>query len=181
MTLPTALRIGLLLVLALVAAPAALAEESSRSIGDPPAEAATRAVGELLEGVAQTAGELRQTASERADATGVFLTPDDAIALAEGNPEIAAWLDDHPNDDARASFDEGSREWEVSFTTTEGEITTTIAVAIVVDQTSVVRETRTDHQVAWMMARGYEGGLRSGDQQAAAVDPTDGSVRGGDD
>lgn len=131
---------------------------TSRSVADPPPAAATAAVGELLEGVAQTAAELNIAAAQQTPRTAVFLAPDDAVAVAESNDEIATWIDRNPVDDSQATFDDISGEWEVSFIVVEPDGTrTTTAVAVVVDATGDVREVRTEHQVAWMMARGYEG------------------------
>jgi hypothetical protein len=89
---------------------------------------------------------------------GPTLTKDRAIAAALGNEKVAEWLDRYPGNSLSrdASFDEDTRLWTIrvwSSLPEAGEV----ALAKVDDATGSVTEAWTGPQVAWKMARGYEG------------------------
>lgn len=82
------------------------------------------------------------------------LTSDAAETIARTSRRLNAWLDEHPVKRTAAVFDEKKQEWTVSFIDAKEVV---IAVVLVNDDRSSVTETRTGPQVAWQMARGYEG------------------------
>jgi hypothetical protein len=152
-----------LLVVALAAlflAPGALgAEEPERAVEAPPPAAAADAVNALLGALSRDVAELERSAAPPAEPTAdVVLTPDEAIAIADGEDRLVAWLADTPSHRSTADFEEEDGVWKVDYVgrDEDGDEVVT-AVVLVRDDDGQVTEVRTGHQVAWMMARGYEG------------------------
>ena len=85
------------------------------------------------------------------------LTEERATALFVADPKVAHWLDRYPDDATRtsdASFDDADRRWTVKvWQGAAGQI----ALGKVDDGTREVTEAWTGPQVAWKMARGYDG------------------------
>ncbi|HEX7309764.1 MAG TPA: hypothetical protein VF232_01175 [Gaiellaceae bacterium] len=84
------------------------------------------------------------------------LTDDRAIAIFRADPKVKAWLARYPTGGrtADAQFHEDFRYWQVNLWWGKaGEI----ATGRVDDATSKVTEAWTGPQVAWKMARGYDG------------------------
>jgi Glycosyltransferase family 87 len=84
----------------------------------------------------------------------IVLNAETAEKIARTSRRLNAWLRDHPIKRTAAVSDEAKREWTVSFIDAKEVV---IAVVLVDDARSAVTETRTGPQVAWQMARGYEG------------------------
>jgi hypothetical protein len=86
------------------------------------------------------------------------LTEERAIALAREDPGIAAWVSRYPAEGLTetAEFDEEDRVWRVKLWSTlpgAGQI----VLAKVEDDSGRLTEAWTGPQVAWTMARGYDG------------------------
>ena len=85
------------------------------------------------------------------------LTEDEAISVALANPKIDDWVERYPRKGLtrEGTFDEAAGLWTVKVWT-QGEAGQ-IVLAKVEDATGRVTEAWTGPQVAWGMARGYEG------------------------
>jgi hypothetical protein len=90
--------------------------------------------------------------------TGPSLTERQAIRLVMRYPKVADWVDRYPVEDRsrEASFDEDTGLWEVKVWS-DAPDTGQIVEAKVDDATAAVTEAWTGPQVAWKMARGYDG------------------------
>ena len=124
---------------------------------------ALAAAGGVIDGVAEGAADLREqvTGRDRADRADTpyapALTRDEAISLAEADARLTAWVTDHPIRRTTAELQEKDRRWKVSFVGGTADDEVVEAEVYVSDETGDIAEVRTGPQVAWMMARGYEG------------------------
>lgn len=86
------------------------------------------------------------------------LSEEEAIELALANPKIHDWVGRYPPAGLTkdATFQEDKKSWEVKVWSSEPDAGQ-IVLATVDDATRVVTEAWTGPQVAWGMARGYEG------------------------
>jgi hypothetical protein len=101
---------------------------------------------------AAAAPELVTPESQTVAPVGYELTAKRAIAIASRSPTVRAERERH--DDFRpAAYTRGPGRWQVSWFDGDREV----AQARVDDQLGIVLEAWTGHQVAWSMARGYEG------------------------
>ncbi|MEX2414374.1 MAG: glycosyltransferase 87 family protein, partial [Thermoleophilaceae bacterium] len=109
-------------------------------------------VGPAAPSPAVAAPELKTPASQTEPPPGYELSAEQAIRIAARADEIRAERRDH--DDFRpAAYARGPGRWQVSWFDGDDEV----AQARVDDSLGVVLEAWTGHQVAWPMARGYEG------------------------
>jgi hypothetical protein len=94
----------------------------------------------------------------REEPTGPVLTDGQAIRVASRYPKIADWVDRYPAKGLtkEASFDEDTGSWEVNIWSDRPEAGQ-IVEAKVEDSTGRVTEAWVGPQVAWKMARGYDG------------------------
>ncbi len=76
-----------------------------------------------------------------------------AIEIARGDPNVVEAAREHP--DLRPSADraDSDHDWEVGFFADDRQL----VQVVVDDETGEIEESWTGHQVAWRMARGYEG------------------------
>jgi hypothetical protein len=90
--------------------------------------------------------------------TKPVLTEERALAAALAFPKLAHWLDRYPARSLsnEATYDEDTRTWTIKVWSSLPEAGQ-VALARVDDSTSSVTEAWTGPQVAWKMARGYEG------------------------
>ncbi|MDX6645812.1 MAG: hypothetical protein QOK40_1539 [Miltoncostaeaceae bacterium] len=146
-----------LLVLALLAAPAAAAP--GRSVAAPTPAAAADAVRGMVVGAAQGGVDLLAAATgARPRAAPPTLTEAEATSLARADPKIAGWIKDHRPTRVAAVLDPQKSAWTVDFIRKDGKGVEYIdAQAFISDATGELTETRVGPQVAWQMARGYEG------------------------
>jgi len=159
------------LVLAPVATASAQQQPSAGLAVTTPSEALA-AVDGVLDGMAKGAADLQRQAGSRAggSSTGsegsagasgssytAALTRDEAIAIAEADPDLQAWLADHPSRRTAAEFQAKDKRWKVSFVGGPKDAEVVEAEVYVGDEEGNIAEVRTGPQVAWMMARGYEG------------------------
>lgn len=142
----------LLASVALVGAGPAAAQHGSTPEPVRAAAASVTAAGKAL----QTAGT--GTTSKPGDTPPAALTEAEVTATARTSRRINDWIADHPIARTAAEFDDDKREWTVFFVSKDaaGEETTE-AQALISDGTGEITEVRTGPQVAWMMARGYDG------------------------
>ncbi len=81
------------------------------------------------------------------------ITKQQAEKIAAKDPKVIEARREHPSLETVSEYKEDQRDWQVGFLTDGDEI-----VQVVVDEdTGVAKETWTGEQVAWRMARGYEG------------------------
>jgi hypothetical protein len=87
------------------------------------------------------------------------LTPAGATRIARTSGRLRDWIDDHPITRTTATRDAKTRVWTVWFVARDRETRKerTEAQVLVSDDTGRITEVRTGPQVAWMMARGYDG------------------------
>ncbi len=83
---------------------------------------------------------------------GYELRARDAIAIANADPDVAATRERWGDLEATAEV-KFPDTWEIGYHSEDGER----ALVVVIDSTGEVKESWTGHQVAWQMARGYEG------------------------
>ncbi len=147
------------LVAAMVAVPGAHAASVGMSVTTP--SEALAAVGGVLDGVARGAADLQSQAGARAAGTPEYrasLSKDEATRIAKDDARLKAWTAEHPIRRTAAEFEKKDRRWKVSFVggpSAKAEVVE--AEVYVSDEDGAVAEVRVGPQVAWMMARGYEG------------------------
>ena len=76
-----------------------------------------------------------------------------AVKIAERDPNAIEAKREHPDVFPSANQSDSDRDWEVGFFADDEQI----VQVVVDDQSGEVEESWTGHQVAWRMARGYEG------------------------
>ena len=77
----------------------------------------------------------------------------DAVEIARGDENAIEAASEHPDLRPSATRADGDRDWEVGFFSGDDQL-----VQVVVDDHSgEIEESWTGHQIAWKMARGYEG------------------------
>jgi hypothetical protein len=98
---------------------------------------------------------------------GPRLTEAAAIRAFRAEQKVADWLDRYPpRPTTQADFDEEARSWEVKIWSGDAG---QIAEGEVDDETGVVTEAWTGPQVAWKMARGYDGAFGGKEINSAPV------------
>ncbi len=81
-----------------------------------------------------------------------------AMAIADGDPRIQDWIADREITRTIAELDRSKDQWTAWYISEDGEgEEVTEAQAFIADDTGHIDEVRTGPQVAWSMARGYEG------------------------
>ncbi len=76
-----------------------------------------------------------------------------AIEIAERDPNAIEGKREHPDLFPSANQAESDRDWEVGFFAEDKQL----VLVVVDDESGEVEESWTGHQVAWRMARGYDG------------------------
>lgn len=123
------------------------------ALSAPPAAAAENPAGQPPFG-AEPLAPLHRVADLDASPPGFELTPREAIAIADGAPEVEAEREDSPGMRPRA-YTRGDDRWQVDYSA-GGE---DVAQAVIDDRTGAVVESWRDHQVEVKLARGYEGAV----------------------
>jgi hypothetical protein len=124
---------------------------------------ALAAVDGVLGGVARGAADLQSRASAQASRArgdadySPSLSREEAIAIAEDDAQLQAWVADHPVTRTTAELEGKDRRWKVSFVGGPTDAEVVEAEVYVGDEEGNIAEVRVGPQVAWMMARGYEG------------------------
>ena len=81
------------------------------------------------------------------------VSEDKAVAIAESDPNAIQALREHPDLHPSANQSDSDRDWEVGFFADDQQL----VQVVVDDESGEVEESWTGHQVAWRMARGYDG------------------------
>jgi len=124
---------------------------------------ALAAVDGVLDGVANGARDLQQKAASQASSAGgegsyeASLTSEEATTIAEADPRLQAWIAGNPISRTAAELQKKDKRWKVSFIGGPKDAEVVEAEVYVGDEEGNIAEVRTGPQVAWMMARGYEG------------------------
>ena len=130
-----------------------------------PSEALAAVSGEL-QGVAQGAAALQAKASatvaEKTDSYVPALSGAEATNIAKADPRLKDWLADHPVHRDASEFQKADHRWKISFVGGPKTSEVVEAEVYVDDETGDIHEVRVGPQVAWMMARGYEGAFGRG-------------------
>ncbi len=157
--------VALACAIALALPMAAWAQQPPASAGlavTTPSEALA-AVDGVLDGVANGARDLQQKAASQASSAGgegsyeASLTSEEATTIAEADPRLQAWIADNPINRTAAELQKKDKRWKVSFIGGPKDAEVVEAEVYVGDEEGNIAEVRTGPQVAWMMARGYEG------------------------
>ncbi len=155
---PRAVALLAALALAASAAPAAAATSSPAHAVEPTPAEATAAAGDLVAGVAREASEITDVLSRPALERKASLTDQEVEAIAETSEQLQEW--GGARDIARTAVeydpDQGLHTYYVVSKDPDGGETVEAQV-FVSDERGEITEVRTGPQVAWMMARGYEG------------------------
>src|SRR5689334_11908376 len=136
------------------------AAEPPHAITAPSAPAASAAVSQFLSAVAVDAADLQRGTRQRTPPPKpAKLTEAEATSIARGSGRLQDWIGGHPITRTAATFDKSTRLWTVWFVHKDAKSgkETTEAQVFVDDNAGEITEVRTGPQVAWMMARGYEG------------------------
>ena len=107
----------------------------------------------LAAAVAAAALALLAPATAAAQEDDPPISEERAIAIAERDQNAIAAKREHPDLFPSANQAEGDRDWEVGFFAEDKQL----VLVVVDDQSGEVEESWTGHQVAWRMARGYDG------------------------
>ncbi|MCB0873458.1 MAG: DUF2029 domain-containing protein [Actinobacteria bacterium] len=124
-----------------------------------PAQAIS-AVQEVVDAFATDATRLRDELHRTESVIRNTSSLDDAevLAIAEGNPKVEDWIADHPVTRTTPSYDREKDQHTVWFVAKRDDgKEVTEAQIIIDDESGEITEVRTGPQVAWMMARGYDG------------------------
>ena len=154
-------------VIALVAALALVAAPSLNAAGltiTTPAEALAAVSGEL-NGIAAGAAALQAQASARAAGKTPYsatLSSEEATTLAKADQRLKDWIADHPTHRTASELQDKDHRWKVSFISGPKTAEVVEAEVYVRDGDGSIAEVRVGPQVAWMMARGYEGAFGRG-------------------
>jgi hypothetical protein len=122
-----------------------------------PAEA-TAAVGDLVRAVADKATEIQDGLGKPAPSTEPTLTDEEVTAIAESSSKLQDWISGR--DISRTAVDYDAKDGVHTFFAVSEDADgheTVEAQVLVSDETGEITEVRTGPQVAWMMARGYDG------------------------
>ena len=118
--------------------------------------AAASAAGALVLATAAGAPEARAQAPAQTPARAQDEPPiseEQAIRIAERDANVLEARREHPDLHPSANQSDSDRDWEVGFFTDDEQV----VLVVVDDQSGAVEESWTGHQVAWRMARGYDG------------------------
>jgi len=132
--------------------------QPARATSTGPAEA-VQGVRDLVRGFARQADDLERRVVRRdAARPGPSLSENEVLAIAETSDPVNDWIADHPVSRTTPEFDRDERRHTVWYVSTDADGKETVeAQVFVADDTGEITEVRTGPQVAWMMARGYEG------------------------
>ena len=148
----------MLAALALAVPAGAAAAAPARAVQEPtPAEATAAAAG-LVQAVAQKAGEIRSALDKPPLPRKASLTDDEVEAIARTSGKLNDWIGDRDISRTATEFDAEKRLHTFYAVSKDGGGKETVEAQVFVsDESGQITEVRTGPQVAWMMARGYEG------------------------
>jgi hypothetical protein len=148
----------LLTVVAVLLWAATAAGAPPRAVEEPtPGEAAV-AVRGLVKAVGDKAGEIERALTKPAPTLDPSLTDDEVTAIAETSGRLQDWIHDRTIVRTATELDKKTGVWTVFFVSKDdGAHEVVEAQVLVSDASGEITEVRAGPQVAWSMARGYEG------------------------
>ncbi len=137
---------------------AGAADAPERAVSEPTPAEARGAAEALVRAVADKAGEIKESIASPAARRGASLTDDEVTAIARTSQELNDWVEDRTIFRTAVSYDakKGVHTY-FAVSKDEGGDETVEAQVLVADDSGQITEVRTGPQVAWMMARGYDG------------------------
>jgi hypothetical protein len=146
-----------LLASGLVFAGAAVAQSTDRAVPLTTPEAASEAVGGLVDAFAQGIADLQKAASRPLDPGPPSLSTNEATEIARGSGRLQDWVDDHPISRTHAELQKDD-VWKVSFISKDAKGREKVEAEVYLsDDLAEITEVRTGPQVGWLMARGVDG------------------------
>lgn len=145
-------------IAAVVVAGPAAAAGPGRAVADPTPSEARDAAAALIQGVADKASEIEGQISSPPERRSASLTDDEVKAIAQTSDELNDWTRGRTIFRTAVSFDaeKGLHTYFAVSKDSEGAETVEAQV-LIADESGEITEVRTGPQVAWMMARGYDG------------------------
>ena len=145
-------------VAALLAGAAPAAAQAGNAVQEPtPSEAAGAADG-IVRAVGNQAAEIQRALGLPAPDAKPSLTEDEVETIAGTSERLHDWIDDRELSRTAVDFDETTRVHTVFYVSEDDEGKETVeAQVLVADESGEITEVRTGPQVAWSMARGYDG------------------------
>jgi hypothetical protein len=139
-------------------APAAAATSAPAHAVEPTPAQATAAAAQLVAGVADHAAEIRTVLQRPALDRAASLTDQEVESIAEGSPELHDWIDSRTIARTAVDYDAAKRLHTFYAVSKDADGKETVEAQVFVsDESGEITEVRTGPQVAWMMARGYDG------------------------
>ncbi|MGD9571975.1 MAG: glycosyltransferase family 87 protein [Thermoleophilia bacterium] len=137
---------------------AAAASASAAPVSEPTPAEATGAAADLVRAVAERATEIRESLRQPQRTREPTLSDDEVTAIAETSDELHDWIDGIEISRTAVSYDDDEREHTYFAVSEDAEGDETVEAQVLVsDESGEITEVRTGPQVAWMMARGYDG------------------------
>ncbi len=129
------------------------------AVSEPTPAEATGAAADLVRAVADKAAEIQEgLRAPAAQARKPSLSDEEVTAIAETSEELREWTDGREISRTAVSFDDDDRVHTYFAVSEDADGEETVEAQVLVsDATGEITEVRTGPQVAWMMARGYEG------------------------
>ncbi|WP_217914138.1 glycosyltransferase 87 family protein [Miltoncostaea marina] len=127
-------------------------------VGEPTPSEATGAAHDLVRAVAGKAGEIQGALRAPARPREPTLTDDEVTAIAETSQQLREWTSGREISRTAVEFDEDTGVHTYFAVSEDAEGDETVEAQVLVsDERGEITEVRTGPQVAWMMARGYDG------------------------
>jgi hypothetical protein len=134
------------------------AEVPARAISEPTPAEARGAAGALIKAVADKAGEIKASIDRPTPPRTASLTDDEVTAIAESSGELGDWTRRRTISRTAQEFDAKTGIHTYFAVSTDAAGKETVEAQVLVDDDSgQITEVRTGPQVAWSMARGYDG------------------------
>lgn len=150
---------ALLATAALVGAAAAgpAAGAPARAVSEPTPAEAQGAAADLVKAVADKASEIQGAIAAPTTRRPASLTDDEVTAIARTSQELKDWISGREIFRTAVSYD-AAKGVHTYFAVSKKDDKETVEAQVLVDDDSgQITEVRTGPQVAWMMARGYDG------------------------
>ncbi len=127
-------------------------------VSEPTPAEATGAAGDLVRAVAERAIEIKAGLAAPLPSREASLTDDEVIAIAETSSRLRDWVADRDISRTAVDYDADDRIHTYFAVSADAAGDETVEAQVLVsDESGEITEVRTGPQVAWMMARGYEG------------------------
>ena len=145
------------LAVATAAGTGAAAGAPAHAVSEPTPAEALGAAGDLIRAVADKAGEIKASIAAPKTRRPASLTDDEVTAIARTSGELADWIAGRTIFRTAVSYDVEKGVHTYFAVSKKGGKETVEAQVLVDDESGEITEVRTGPQVAWMMARGYDG------------------------